>query len=101
MVVGVRLHGLVMAQTQVQSPSSSQTARGGGRKESLVVGEIWKKERWAEPGVKRRNKAPRSSDKGSWEERPHDSGTRREKRELQAQGEAGWWWCSLANRLGR
>lgn len=34
---GVGLHGLVMAQTRVQSPGSLQTGKGGGRKERLGV----------------------------------------------------------------
>lgn len=40
---GVRLLGLVMAQTQAQPQSlrSSRTARGGGRKEGLAVWESW------------------------------------------------------------
>lgn len=62
----VRLHGLVMAQTRVQSPGSPQTARGGGRKERLGVAESWEKERWAGPGEKRRELAPRSSGEESW-----------------------------------
>lgn len=63
---GVRLHGLVMAQTRVQSPGSPQTARGGGRKERLGVAEFWEKERWAGPGEKRRKLAPMSSGEESW-----------------------------------
>lgn len=57
----VRLQGLVMAQTRVQSPGFPQTARGGGRKERLGVAESWEKGRWAGPGEKRRKLAPTSS----------------------------------------
>lgn len=63
---GVRLHGLVVAQTQVQSPGSPQTARGGDRKERLGVEVYREKERWAGPGEERRKLAPRSSGEESW-----------------------------------
>ena len=52
-VAGVRLLGLVMAQTQPkpQCLRSPRRAGGGGRKEGLPVWESWESGWWAGPGA--------------------------------------------------